>query len=71
MRLSIGYELSFCFAQPTPVVMLLTVHHSRVSDLEKPDTIVTQPIVPVCGFLDCYGFRTRGRDAHRNRYGGV
>ena len=37
MRLRIGYELTYDFPQPTPVILVLNVHYSRASDLEAPD----------------------------------
>jgi transglutaminase-like putative cysteine protease len=55
MRLRIGYELQYSFPQPTPVIMILNVHYTRVSDLERPDHIVVQPSVPISGYRDGFG----------------
>ncbi len=55
MKLRIGYELRYLFPQPTPVIMTLNVHFTRVSDLEAPDHIVLDPAVPVSGYRDGYG----------------
>ena len=55
MRLSIGYELQYSFPQPTPLIMILNVHYTRVSDLERPDHIVVQPSVPISGYRDGFG----------------
>ena len=49
MRLRVGYELNFEFPQPTPVLSVLNVHFSRVSDLEAPDLIRLDPAVPLYG----------------------
>ena len=55
MRLRIGYELGYEFPQPTPIILMLNVHFTRVSDLEMPDNIVLKPSVPVDGYRDGYG----------------
>lgn len=55
MRIRVGSELTFEFPQPTPLVAILNVHSSRVSDLEKPDYLITSPSVPVEGYRDAFG----------------
>ena len=40
MKLRIGYELRYHFPQPTPLIMMLSVHDTRIPDLERPDDIV-------------------------------
>lgn len=55
MRLRIGYEMGYEFPQPTPVVVMLNVHYSRVSDLETPDNVRVSPSVPVAGYRDGFG----------------
>jgi transglutaminase-like putative cysteine protease len=57
MKFHIGYELRFEFVQPTPVVMMLQVHDTRASDLDKPDTIVAFPAVAVSSYVDTFGNR--------------
>ena len=47
MKLRIGYQLDYDFPQPTPVILMLNVHFSRVSDLDEPDHIRIQPPVRV------------------------
>jgi transglutaminase-like putative cysteine protease len=54
MRLRIGYELRYQFPQPTPVILMLNVHDSRVCDLEKPDDIVIEPAVPISRYRDVF-----------------
>lgn len=46
MKLRIGYELDYDFPQPTPVILMLNVHFSRVSDLAEPDHIRIKPSFP-------------------------
>ena len=55
MRLRIGYELQYEFPQPTPLILMLNVHFTRVSDLEIPDHIVLKPSVPISGYRDSFG----------------
>ena len=46
MRIRVGYELNYELPQATPMILTLNVHHSRVSDLERPDYMKTTPAVP-------------------------
>jgi transglutaminase-like putative cysteine protease len=55
MRIRVGCELTFDFPQPAPLIAMLNVHHSRASDLEKPDFLITSPAVPVRGYRDTFG----------------
>ncbi|WP_199091226.1 transglutaminase family protein [Bosea sp. ASV33] len=55
MKLRIGYELDYDFPQPTPVILMLNVHFSRVSDLAEPDHIRIQPSVPLSAYRDGFG----------------
>jgi transglutaminase-like putative cysteine protease len=55
MRIRVGYELTYDCPQPTPMLLVLNVHHSRVSDLERPDYILTNPSVPLTSYRDSFG----------------
>lgn len=55
MRLRLGCRLSFQLAAPTPMILLLNVHYSRASDLERPDLLVTDPGVPIESYRDGFG----------------
>jgi transglutaminase-like putative cysteine protease len=55
MKLRVGYELQYQFPRPTPVIMLLNIHSSRVLDLERPDDILIEPPVPISGYRDGFG----------------
>ncbi len=37
------------------MILLLNVHHSRASDLEQPDILITRPSVPVDHYRDSFG----------------
>jgi len=47
MRIHLGCELHFEFPQTTPMIVTLNVHFSRVSELERPDYLITNPTVPI------------------------
>ncbi len=55
MQIRIGYELAFDCPQPTPMILMLNVHYSRVGDLQAPDHIVASPSVPLSGYRDGFG----------------
>lgn len=55
MRLGVGYELQYEFPHPTPVLAVLNVHFTRVSDLEAPDHILIRPSVHLSGYRDGFG----------------
>ena len=55
MQIKVGYELNYECPQPTPMILMLNVHSSRVSDIVVPDLLVSDPHVPVVGFHDIYG----------------
>ena len=43
MQLRVGYELIYECPQPTPMLLTLNTHFSRVADIVVPDHIVTSP----------------------------
>jgi transglutaminase-like putative cysteine protease len=55
IRILVGCEMTYEFQQPTPLIATLNVHSSRVSDLERPDFLVTDPPVPIEGYRDTFG----------------
>ncbi len=55
MKIAIGYEFIYDLPQPTPMLLTVHVHHSRVSDLVVPDYLITSPSVPVSGYRDLFG----------------
>lgn len=55
MRIRIGYEMEMEFPQPTPMILMLHVHWSRVSDLEAPDHLLTDPALTLEGYRDAFG----------------
>jgi transglutaminase-like putative cysteine protease len=55
MLIRLGYELAYGLPQATPMILILNVHFSRVSDWVRPDTIVTDPVVPLAMYRDGFG----------------
>ena len=55
MKIRIGYELAFDCPKPTPMILTLKIHPSRVPDLVVPDVMIATPPVPVAIYLDNYG----------------
>ncbi len=55
MLIRLGYELAYEFPQATPMLLILNVHYSRSADWVRPDTIVTEPGVPLRMYRDGFG----------------
>jgi transglutaminase-like putative cysteine protease len=55
MQIRVGYELIYDCPQPTPMMLMLNVHHSRVADIVVPDNLTTSPAVPVRAYHDAFG----------------
>lgn len=55
MKINVGYELTYRFPQPTPMILALSVHYSRASDIVKPDHLTTWPSVPIEAYRDSFG----------------
>jgi transglutaminase-like putative cysteine protease len=55
MLIRFGYEMAYECAQVTPMILNLNVHYSRTSDLMRPDTLMTEPSVPLSMYRDSFG----------------
>ncbi|WP_431284089.1 transglutaminase-like domain-containing protein [Humitalea sp. 24SJ18S-53] len=55
MRIRLGYDITYDCPQPTPMILTLNVHYSRVSDIVVPDHMITQPSVPMTAYRDGFG----------------
>src|SRR6516165_5480799 len=55
MQIRVGYELRYDLPQPTPIILTLHVHYTRVSDLVWPDHMISTPAVPMAGYRDGFG----------------
>ena len=55
MDIRIGYDMVYECPQPTPMILTLNVHYSRMSDVVLADHIVTDPPVPLVAYRDGFG----------------
>jgi transglutaminase-like putative cysteine protease len=55
MKIRVGFEFTYEFVAPTPMVLMLNVHPSRVADLIKPDQLCTTPMLPLTRYADAFG----------------
>jgi transglutaminase-like putative cysteine protease len=55
MQLRVGFEIAYQCPQPTPMILALSVHYSRASDLVRPDHLITDPPVDVTAYRDLFG----------------
>jgi transglutaminase-like putative cysteine protease len=55
MKISAGYRLTYDCPQPTPMILTLSVHPSRRSDLLTPDRLHLTPAVPTTEYHDGFG----------------
>jgi transglutaminase-like putative cysteine protease len=57
MLIRFGYELTYAFPQPTPMIMMLRVHPSRSQDIVRPDYVLTTPALALQDYMDGFGNR--------------
>lgn len=55
MKLRVGYELQYDLPQATPMILMLSIHHSRSADVANPDYVRIDPPVPIRGYHDGFG----------------
>ena len=55
IRIRLGCRFRLELSQPTPIIALLNVHFSQISDLEVPDHLTTNPGVPLTAYRDGFG----------------
>lgn len=55
MQIRVGYELIYDCPNPTPMILMLGIHYSRVSDLIRPDHLVIDPSTPIASYRDSFG----------------
>ena len=55
MQIRVGFEMIYDCPQPTPMVLNVNVHSSRVPDLVGRDELVVDPPVPMAGYRDSFG----------------
>jgi len=55
LEIRVGYELIYDCPQPTPMMLVLNIHHSRAADIIIPDRVTTFPFVPFSTYRDLFG----------------
>jgi len=55
MQIRVGYELTYDFPQPTPMILLLNIHHSRVADIVVPDRVTNDRDARITTYHDGFG----------------
>jgi transglutaminase-like putative cysteine protease len=55
IQIRVGYELIFDCPQPTPMVLMLNIHHTRAGDIVVPDRMTVDPVVPMTPYRDGFG----------------
>ena len=55
MQIRVGFEMIYDCPQPTPMILNLNVHYTRVSDLVSRDDLKFEPSFPVAAYRDSFG----------------
>ena len=55
MRIRIGYDIALSSSTPTPTILLLSVHPSRLNDLTEPHRITFYPPISSQTYTDHFG----------------
>ena len=55
MQIRVGFEIAYTAVQPTPMVIMLSIHPSRHADIVGTETIVAEPNVPIGFYHDSFG----------------
>ena len=55
MEIKVGFEIAYAAAQPTPMVIMLSIHPSRYSDIVGTESIVAEPDAPIGFYRDSFG----------------
>src|ERR1700694_5132333 len=55
MEIKVGFEIAYAAVQPTPMVIMLSIHPSRRRDIIGAETIVAEPDVGIGFYRDSFG----------------
>jgi transglutaminase-like putative cysteine protease len=55
MEIKVGFEITYAAQAPTPMVIMLSIHPSRTSDIIGSERIVAEPSVPIGFYRDSFG----------------
>ncbi len=57
MLIKVGYDIAYEVWAPTPMVLMLFIHPSRLADVRKAEQFAIEPHVPMEEFFDSFGNR--------------
>src|SRR5260221_3682393 len=66
MEIKVGFDISYTSIQPTPMVIMLSIHPSRQKDIIGTETIVAEPNVPIGFYRDSFGNMPGGPERRRD-----
>ncbi len=55
MEIKVGFEISYAAVQPTPMVIMLSIHWSRFADIVGTESIIAEPDTPISFYRDSFG----------------
>src|SRR5437879_13808800 len=55
MEIKVGFEIAHTAVQPTPMVIMLSIHPSRRADIIGTETIIAEPDVGIRFYRDSFG----------------
>src|ERR1700682_1675629 len=55
VKIHIGFDVAYECTEPTPTILMLSVHPSRIHDLLFPDHLYIRPHVPTARYIDMFG----------------
>jgi transglutaminase-like putative cysteine protease len=67
MLIQAGFTIGFDCPAWTPMLLQLNIHPSRAGDLRSPDSITSDPFVPMSAYIDLFGNRVTRLEAPPGR----
>ena len=55
MLIKVGFEIAYAAVQPTPMVIMLSIHPSRRQDIVGTERVTAEPNVPIGFYHDSFG----------------
>ena len=54
MQIKVGFDITYAAPQPTPMVIMLSIHPSRRQDIIGTEKIIAEPAVPIGFYRDSF-----------------
>jgi transglutaminase-like putative cysteine protease len=55
MLIRVGFDIEFDLPVPAPMLVVLSLHHSRLPSVRKPESLTVEPFVPITFYNDTFG----------------